>query len=223
MSHHAQSDLSTQLALFDFDHTLITTNSLNHLFAFLDQAPAYQRVLREMSQWLTLGDLTNYVRLKTAIKTHLYRRVLVGHKVDQLAEAAKVAAPKLKLNGKAMAAYHKAQADGLRQIIVTASPTEYIRALLPLLGITADYVVGTDLEADRHGILTGCFLGQECIRGNKPAKVAAFVEALAQSEGHKGVKIALAVGNPPDDDALLAMAPRAIAVDKTTGNLTILR
>lgn len=200
------------IALFDFDHTLITTNSLGHLFRFLDGAPPYKRVLREAGHWLRVRDLTDYVALKTAIKTHLYRHVLKGHPVTALAAAAKVAATKLTINPDSLAVYREAEAKGLSRVIVTASPTAFIVPLLPLLGIATDHVIGTDLEADSAGRLTGKFDGPECIRTAKPGKVKAYIDALPA-----GSKIALAVGNPPDDDALLAMAPRAIAVSKTTG------
>lgn len=206
-----------ELALFDFDHTLITTNSLNHLFSHLDGAPPYRRVIADATRWLKLRDLSSYVAIKTAIKTHLYENVLVGHPVTALAEAAAAAAPKLTLNQAALAVYRKAQSEGHIMAIITASPTDYIKPLLPLLGITADHVVGTDLAADDQGLLTGKFAGPECIRRAKPIKIATFLEGFPHPPA-----IALAVGNPPDDDALLAMAPHAIAVDKSSGSLTTL-
>lgn len=216
------SKLTTKrpLALFDFDHTLITTNSLGHLFCYLDKAPPYRRVLAEASSWLRLSDLTSYVAIKTAIKTHLYRSVLKGHPATALADAALYAADKLTVNKAAAKVYSEAARSGHTMVIVTASPTAYIEPLLPRLGITADHVVGTDLETTVDGKLTGQFDGPECIRTAKPGKVQAF---LASTFPTAPAKLALAVGNPPDDDALLAMGQRAIAVDKISGKLTILR
>lgn len=207
-----------RLALFDFDHTLITTNSLNHLFQFLDGAPPYLRVIAELPSWLRARDLSSYVGIKTAIKTHLYRRVLVGKPASSLAAAAAYAAPRLKLNPKAMALFRSAASEGCQTVIVTASPTDYIKPLLPLLGIAAEDVIGTDLEVDGSGHLTGLFAGPECIRGAKPAKIEAFLAQISPAPA-----IALTVGNPPDDDALLALGSRAVAVDKHSGALTHLR
>lgn len=213
-----QSQNAARLALFDFDHTLITTNSLNHLFQYLDGAPPYRRVIAELPSWLRLGDLSSYVAIKTAIKSHLYRRILAGKPVSRLKAAADYAAPRLSLNDEAVALYRSAAAEGCQMVIVTASPTVYIKPLLPLLGIEATHVIGTDLEEDGNGHLTGQFSGPECIRKAKPKKIASFLA------GYPGTPtIALTAGNPPDDDALLTLGQKAVAVDKRSGALTILR
>lgn len=207
-----------RLALFDFDHTLITTNSLNHLFQYLDGAPPYRRVIAELPSWLRAKDILSYVGIKTAIKTHLYQTILAGKPVTGLAEAAAYAAPRLSLNQAALALYREAAADRCQMVIVTASPTDYIKPLLPLLGIEAADVIGTDLATDGRGQLTGQFDGLECIRRHKPEKIAAYLARFPEPPA-----IALTAGNPPDDDALLALGERAVAVDKHTGTLTNLR
>lgn len=207
-----------RLALFDFDHTLITSNSLNHLFEFLDGAPPYRRVITELPAWLRAKDLSSYVSIKTAIKTHLYRTVLNGKPASSLADAAAYAAPKVTVNQAAVDLFVEAVADGCYMVIVTASPTEYIKALLPLLHLEVDAVIGTDLATDASGQLTGLFDGPECIRRHKPEKIAAYLARYPEPP-----TIAMTVGNPPDDDALLALGERAVAVDKHSGALTTLR
>lgn len=86
--------------------------------------------------------------------------------------------------------------QGAWRVIVTASPSLTVRPFAERLG--AEDLLGTDLEVDAAGLVTGRFAGPNCRAGEK-------VVRLEQAYG-RGVKLAAAYGDTSGDTEMLAIA-----------------
>ncbi len=94
--------------------------------------------------------------------------------------------------------------QGHELVIVSASPELYVERLGRLLGV--DAVIGTRLEVDEAGCLTGRLAGLNC-RG--PEKVARLRAWLGED-----ATVAFAYGNSGGDRELLALARHGVRVGR---------
>lgn len=179
------------VAAFDFDGTLTRRDSLIPFLAGYVGRAVTARGLVAAAK--TVGD-------RSARKEALLDRTLRGRPADEIARAGAAYAARLVANGMrrdtlALLADHRS--NGHRPVIVSASPELYVGAAGRLLGI--DDVIGTRLEVDDVGRLTGRYDGRNCLGEEK---VLRLDEWLADREP----TLLYAYGNSAGDDALLARA-----------------
>jgi phosphatidylglycerophosphatase C len=193
---NAQSDART-IAAFDFDGTIVRRDSLLPFLrrvcgagpvarAVAAEAPAIARVAAGG------GD-------RDLVKAGLFARLLAGRSVEALepvitAYAELVATRRVRPDMRARIGWHRGAGHAL--VIVSASPEIYLTPIGRLLGF--DAVLGTRLEVDAAGVLTGSMDGPN-VRG--PEKVA----RLRAHAGDGPLRI-WAYGDSAGDRELLALA-----------------
>lgn len=96
----------------------------------------------------------------------------------------------------ALEAWQRWGREGAWRVIVTASPSLTVRPFAERLG--ADALLGTELEADGQGRLTGAFATPNCRAGEK-------VVRLREAYGDD-VRLAAAYGDTSGDTEMLAIA-----------------
>jgi phosphatidylglycerophosphatase C len=184
------------LAAFDFDGTLTVRDSF---VAFL--------IWRTRKAKLALA----LIRLAPAFATYLVARdrgrlkaatirILLGHMprsaLQAEARAFAIANADRLLRPDARAAWARHRAEGLRLVIVTASPEDIVEPFARGLG--ADGLIGTRLEVDSQGRLTGDLDGANC-RG--PEKVRRLHQVFGPD-----MPLAEAYGDTRGDREMLAAA-----------------
>jgi phosphatidylglycerophosphatase C len=184
------------IAAFDFDGTLTVRDSF---MAFLiwrtplvRLAAAFLRLAPAAAAYLIHRDRG---RLKAAGV-----RILIGRmprtELQSQAEAFASAVYEKLLRPDARAAWARHRAEGLKLVIVTASPEDMVAPFARRLG--ADALIGTRLAVDAEGRLTGALDGANC-RG--PEKLRRLHEAFGP-----GVNLAFAYGDTDGDREMLAAA-----------------
>lgn len=181
------------VAAFDLDGTLARHDTLTPylrlvvgrarvLGAVARSAPAIARAARDRAG-------------RDVAKEQVLRATLRGYTVDALQEAAARYAPTVSLRDDVIASLRDHQRQGHETLVISASPSIYVRAIAGHLGI--DHVVATELEAV-DGVLTGRYDGRNCRHEQKLARLLEWL-------GERDVELH-AYGNPPDDDLMLARA-----------------
>ena len=181
------------VAAFDLDGTLARHDTLTPflrsvagrarvLGAVARSAPAIARAARDRDE-------------RDAAKEQVLRATLRGYTVDALEEAAARYAPTVPLRDEIVAHLRDHQRQGHETLIISASPSIYVRAIADHLGI--DHVVATELEAV-DGVVTGRYVGRNCRAEEK-------LRRLLEWLGDRDVELH-AYGNSPDDDPMLSRA-----------------
>lgn len=181
------------VAAFDLDGTLARQDTLlpflrlvagraRVLGAVAHSAPAIARAARDRAE-------------RDAAKERVLRSTLRGYTVDGLQEVAARYAPTVALRDDVIASLRDHQHHGHETLVISASPSIYVRAIASHLGI--DHVVATELEVV-DGMLTGRYSGRNCRHEEKLARLLEWL-------GDRDVELH-AYGNPPDDDLMLARA-----------------
>lgn len=187
------------VAAFDLDDTIAEGDTLipflrlvvgraRVLGAVMRSAPAIARAARDR-------DARDHA------KERLLRSTLRGYTVEALAEKARSYAPTVPLRDHVVARLREHQAAGHETLLISASPTIYVRAIADHLGI--DHVVATELEVV-DGIVTGRYDGRNCRHEEKLARLLEWL-------GDRDVELH-AYGNAPDDDLMLDRADHATRV-----------
>ena len=179
------------VAAFDFDGTLTRRDSLIPFLARHAGPAATTRGL--VAAATTRGD-------RSARKQALLHRTLMGRSEGDVAEAGEAYAARLVARGlrrDVLALLDDHRSNGHRPVIVSASPELYVRAAGRLLGI--DDVLGTRLEVDELGRLTGRYHGRNCIGDEKVSRLDDWIDG-------REVTLLYAYGNSAGDEALLARA-----------------
>jgi phosphatidylglycerophosphatase C len=181
------------VAAFDLDGTLARHDTLlpflrlvagraRVLGAVARSAPAIARAARDRAE-------------REAAKEQVLRATLRGYTVDALSEVAARYAPMVPLRDDVIASLRDHQRQGHETMIISASPSIYVRAIADHLGI--DHVVATELEVV-DGLLTGRYVGRNCRHEEK-------LRRLLEWLGERDVELH-AYGNSPDDDPMLGRA-----------------
>jgi phosphatidylglycerophosphatase C len=187
------------VAAFDFDGTLTKHDTLRgYLTALIGprrlalatarNLPGFVRALRDRS-------------MRDDVKERLLVSCLSGVPVDRADAVASAYAPQIPLRDDVVAHLREHQRQGHTTLIVSASPSLYVRSAAALLGI--DDVVATELDVV-DGRLTGRYDGRNCRAGEKVRRLEAWL-AGRSVELH-------AYGNSPDDDAMLERADHPVRV-----------
>ena len=181
------------VAAFDLDGTLAEHDTLTPflrlvagrgrvLGAIARSAPAIARAARDRNE-------------RDAAKEQVLRSTLRGYTVDALEEVAARYAPTVPLRDDVIASLRDHQRQGHETLVISASPSIYVRAIAEHLGI--DHVVATELEVV-DGVLTGRYAGRNCRHEEKLARLLEWL-------GDRDVEL-YAYGNSPDDDPMLSRA-----------------
>jgi phosphatidylglycerophosphatase C len=184
------------VAAFDFDGTLTTRDSFRAFLAWrFDTARLISGLLRLAPAGLRYG----IDRDRGAIKASLVAEFLRGCPIDRLeADARRFAeakSPSL-LRPDALEAWRDWGERGALRVIVTASPEPLVAPFADRLG--ADLLLGSRLELDGEGRITGPLAGPNC-RG--PEKVVRL-----QAVFGKDLRLAAAYGDTSGDREMLAIA-----------------
>ena len=189
----------TVVAAFDLDGTLSKHDTL---VPFLRRAVGTGRTARCVVR--NLGWLARAKRdraLRDAAKEALLVTALAGRPDAELRAIGAAFAPTIGWRDEVLDALRNHQRLGHETVVVSASPTLYVDAVARHLGI--DAVVATELEVV-DGLLSGRYAGENCRAEEKARRLQSWL-AGREVELH-------AYGNPPDDDAMLALADVPVRV-----------
>lgn len=164
-----------RVAAFDLDGTLTRRDTfLPFLLRSCGRAATARALLAEAPR-LARGAAGDD-RARDAAKAAVVRRLLAGRPLAPLAERAEtyaeeVLATLVRPDAAARIASHRDRGHEL--VIISASPELYVGPLARSLGI--DHVLGTVLEVDTDGILTGRLVGANCRGAEKVARLRAWL------------------------------------------------
>jgi phosphatidylglycerophosphatase C len=187
-----------RVAAFDLDGTLTRRDTL---LPFLLRSCGRSRTAAALmaESLLLLRGAAGNDRARDDAKAGVLRRLLAGRPVAPLLELAETFADDVMgtlLRTDAAARIEKHRSQGHELVIVTASPELYVGPLARRLGI--DHVLGTRLEVDDSGVLTGRLLGANCRGAEKVARLQAWL-------GEEPYEL-WAYGDSAGDRELLALA-----------------
>jgi len=191
------------LAVFDFDGTLTTRDSLPPFLlhacgplragrAFVAELPSVLRALRHDDQ-------------RDVAKERILARAFAGLDAEAVDDAARAYAHRVVETGlrsdvRAKLEWHRAQGHAL--CIVSASLEPYLKVVAERLGVA--HLACTQLEVGADGLLTGAMVGGNCRRAEKVARLKTLLEP-------EGFEI-WAYGDSKGDTELLALADHPVWV-----------
>ena len=189
------------VAIFDLDHTLTRQDSFPMWIAIL---VGWRRTLRAFAM---AGFALRPGRgdLRGIVKEAILRWSIQGATLAEAQAAGRLLGTRIRWRENIVAALKEHQAAGRTILIATGAPEIYVAPLLRAAGIKADAVLGTALELV-DGKLTGQLAGPNCVRAAKAELVTAWLKEngpFSESWGY---------GNPPHDDAMLALTNHATAI-----------
>ncbi|MGI9335888.1 MAG: HAD family hydrolase [Gammaproteobacteria bacterium] len=192
-----------EVALFDFDETLIRPNSLGLLF----RVSSGRRMLWHLVAPLVIDPGSYRLGVRLAIKRRLYRLCLKGRTDEWLREAGMASAERLPVNPDAVAALETLAAEGLGVWLATASPRAFVEGAVAAFGWPVARVVGTELS-----MAGGGFSGELVDECAGQSKVEQIVAALDGAYPRYVVRVAY--GNLPVDGPMLELAERGYSVNR---------
>ena len=173
------------VAVFDFDGTLTRRDTLLPFLRRTYGAPRTSLALLAnslvMARGIVAGD-----HERDAAKEAVLAHLLAGREVAELEAAAAVFADVVVGRGLRAAVLERVQwhaTSGHELVIVTASPELYVRPVGERLGF--DAVLGTRLETDGAGRLTGRLVGRNCRDNEKATTGDVTVHAYGDSSGDR--------------------------------------
>ena len=164
------------VAVFDFDGTLTRRDTLLPFLRRTRGASRTSIALLANSLVLARGMVVGDDDKRDAAKAAVLHHLLAGQNVEELRTAATVFADvviKRGLNAPVLERVRSHQADGHELVIVTASPELYVGPIGERLGF--DAVLGTRLETDGNGRLTGRLQGRNCRGVEKVERLRAWL------------------------------------------------
>lgn len=197
MENAEGSGPSRTVAAFDFDGTLCPGDSFIPFLRSLVPPLRLARALAASAPGRVSRD-----RFKAAVVGRTLRGVPLERFAAECDRYSHVLERRLRADVLARARWH--QAEGHEVIVVSASPEHYLTPLALRLGFGT--VLGTRLEVDDDGLLTGRLLGANC-RG--PEKVERLRGWLGGEEA-----FLYAYGDSAGDRELLAAADVALRVTR---------
>lgn len=184
------------IVAFDFDGTLTVSDSYTAFLKWRQGSAAYGLGLLRLAP-----ELARYPfdRDRGRLKAAATKVFLGGERAEAVADEARrfrdVRWSDL-MRPDALACWEAWGRKGAWRVIVTASPSLTVRPFAERLG--AEALLGTELEVDAGGRLTGAFVGANCRAGEKVAR-------LREAYGDE-VRLAAAYGDTSGDTEMLAMA-----------------
>jgi len=182
-----------RVAAFDFDGTITHKDTLVPFLRHLAGIPRFTAAFLAGLPALASGDR------REAYKAAVLRRVLAGHRADDLQATAHAYGERLpeQFRPEMVERIRWHQDEGHEVVIVSASLRAYLDPVVEHLGL--DGVCAVELEVDAEGRLTGAMVGPNC-RGQQ--KVVRLTEWL----GGEAPERLWAYGNSSGDRELLAAA-----------------
>lgn len=187
------------VAAFDFDGTLTKHDTLRgYLVALVGPRRLAVASARNVSGFVRAARDRS---MRDSVKERFLRACIDGVPLERAVAVANTYAPTIALREDVVAHLRGHQQHGHTTLIVSASPSVYVRAAARMLGI--DDVIATELDV-RDGRLTGRYDGRNCRSEEKAARLETWI-AGREVELH-------AYGNSPDDDAMLQRADHPVWV-----------
>lgn len=187
------------IVAFDFDGTLTIRDSFTEFLRWRAGPAGWAMGLLRMAPAVLAYALD---RDRGRIKAASVREFLGGVGRETLDAEAEAFADQIWdrfMRPDALACWNDWGAKGAHRVIVTASPTQTVAPFARRLG--ADNLLGTALDFDPDGRVTGAFVGPNC-RGEEK------IRRLRAAYGDD-LKIAAAYGDTSGDTEMLAMAQTA--------------
>lgn len=184
------------IVAFDFDGTLTTHDSFTAFLAWKAEPFRYfTRLARLLPHIAAYGLHRDRGRLKAAAAAAFLGGEPIG-RLDAEAEAFAAEKAPAMLRPDATQTWRDWRDKGALMVIVTATPETVVRPFARILG--ADMLIGTRLQLDEQGRVTGAFVGANC-RG--PEKVARLKQIFGED-----VTLAAAYGDTSGDREMLQLA-----------------
>ena len=192
---------TSDIAVFDFDCTLTRTDTL---VPWLRELAGIRRVPRGLANGIGRFLQAGTDR-RTAFKAALLGRLARGRSVADGQAAARRLSARVRWRQEQLDrfAWHKDQ--GHMTVIATGSPRLAVAELVAD-HCQPDLLIGTELEVDDAGLLTGRILGGNCVREEKARRI----EGLMQRLGPFGESFGY--GNLPHDRAMLGLMQHRVVV-----------
>lgn len=185
------------LAIFDFDGTLTTNDTLWSFLIFSKGWPRFCTALLRNSFSLCLALLG--FKSRSEAKEDLYRSCFAGVEKKNFeglcVSFAYYSGKYIRSEAEAKVEYHKSLNHEI--VVVTASPVDWVIPIVSTIGITK--VIGTELEIDKKGVLTGYFSTKNCFGAEKVSRLEQQYGKLSEFETY-------AYGDSNGDKELLAIA-----------------
>jgi HAD superfamily hydrolase (TIGR01490 family) len=194
-----------KVAVFDFDNTLITGDSLwpylTYAVGKLPTTAALAEALAVFYLRRIKGQKTE--GLRTFIKGHLLHRLLADKKRESLNDAAIKTRQWQTINLPVMRALREHRDNGDVIVIASGSLDLYMPELLR--DIPHDALICTDIGVE-NGLVTGDMINGNCVRRRKAERVAAWLAANGPFDESFGY------GNYPHDVPMLNLVKHRIIV-----------
>ena len=200
-----QQDGERILAVFDFDGTLTTADTLLAFIRFTHGRQRRFLGLLRHAHWLLMMRMGLYPNWKAKQKVfaHFYK----GTSHQQFAQWGRDFADiaMTMLHDPVVGILRQHQAAGHTVCVVTASIDEWVRPVCERLGIRS--LIATRIEQTADGVLTGRFLSPNCYGSEKVAR-------LLEVYPHRHTYKLYAYGDSRGDNELLAIADEGFRVTK---------
>lgn len=196
------------IAVFDFDHTLIETDSFWYFLACIAGWPRTIGAFLEslgilLVRWARNRHDPVFRDTRTFVKDYLLRRILAGKKKSHLSSAVEKLRQRLRWKDPVRRALMEHHAKGHRIVIASGGLDIYLRELLK--DMPHHDLICTRIEV-RDDTLTGAMLSGNCVRLRKAELVAEYIAAhgpFAESWGY---------GNLPHDQPMLDLVKHRIVI-----------
>ena len=200
-------------ALFDFDGTLISGDSLLLFLVYarkkgLCSAGNFWQAVKAGLRY-ALG-LSTAQESKAAVMAFLKghsREALLSFSV---AFCEKKLRPRLRKQG--LAELEALRKKNVEILLITASPAFYLDPLKDVLGVAA--IIGTRVDFDQAGNATGLICGENCKGLQKPLRLAEYLAATGSELDYAGSS---AYGDSASDMPMLALCQRKVGVNARRG------
>ena len=191
---------SSTIAIFDFDGTLVSGDSL---LPFLAHIKGWPKVLGSLAEGVVKAQYPKAPDFRTAVKERLLMKNLAGVPLAQAQEAAENLTSWAKWKIPQLQALEQHRARGHHIVVATGGLEIYILPLLRELNVNA--VLATKMEVV-DGVLTGHMEGGNCVREEKARRVAAYMQE------HGPFTDSWGYGNLPRDLPMLQLVKRRVVV-----------
>ena len=196
----------TKVCSFDFDGTLTDSDTLIGFIAYTKGTVRFVAGFLLYSPLLVamkLGFVPNY-KVKQRVFAHFFK----GMRLTDFDALCRSFAEHRRhiLRPQAIQAVNQALADGAEVLIVSASSDNWVKCFVPYFGVNDEdrqyiTVLGTQVETDTDGLLTGRFTTKNCYGAEKVRRIEAHC-------GDRTTYELTAYGDSRGDKEMLAYADK---------------